>query len=144
MKITQKLDDFMQAKPKSQQIELFRVPLTRIINTNHPLCILGAKIKWSAFDNAFGPLYCKGKGRPGKPTRLMVGLNYLKHTYNLSDEEVVVQRLENQYWQYFCGNENFEHDFPIDASSMTRCRTRVTEAGMEPFFGETTQSEDYL
>jgi len=29
------------------------------------------------------------KGRPAKPTRLMVGLHYLKHTYNLSDEEVV-------------------------------------------------------
>jgi hypothetical protein len=27
-------------------------------------------------------------GRPGKPTRLMVGLTYLKHSYNLSAEQV--------------------------------------------------------
>ncbi len=127
----------MQAKPKSQQMELFKTPLTRIINTRHSLCILGAKIRWSEFDKAFGPLYCEGKGRPGKPTRLMVGLHYLKHTYNLSDEEVVLQWLENPYWQYFCGNEYFEHDFPIDASSMTRWRKRVTEAGMEKLLQET-------
>ncbi len=91
----------MQAKPKSQQMELFKTPLNRIINTKHPLCILGAKIKWSEFDKTFGPLYCEGKGRPGKPTRLMVCLHYLKHTYNLSDEKVVLQWLENPYWQFF-------------------------------------------
>jgi IS5 family transposase len=67
----------------------------------------------------------------------MVGLHYLKHTYNLSDEEVVSQWLENPYWQYFCGNEYFEHDFPIDASSMTRWRKRVSVAGMEKLLGET-------
>jgi len=127
----------MQAKPKSLQTELFKILLTKIINTKHPLCILGAKIKWSEFDAAFGPLYSDGKGRPAKPTRLMVGLHYLKHTYNLSDEEVVSQWLENPYWQYFCGNEYFEHGFPIDASSMTRWRKRVSEAGMEKLLEET-------
>jgi len=127
----------MQPKPKSPQMELFKTLLTRIINIKHPLYILAVKIQWSEFDKAFGPLYCEGKGRPGNPTRLMVGLHYLKHKYNLSDEEVVLQWLENPYWQYFCGNEYFEHDFPIDASSMTRWRKRVEEAGMETLLGET-------
>ena len=130
----------MQAKPKSPQMELFKTPLKKIINHKHPLCILGGKIEWSEFDNAFGPLYCEGKGRPGKPTRLMVGLHYLKHTYNLSDEEVVSQWLENPYWQYFCGNEYFEHGFPIDASLMTRWRQRVSEAGMEKLLEETIKA----
>jgi IS5 family transposase len=79
----------MQAKRKSGQAELFKVPLSKIISTKHPLCILGGKINWPEFDKAFGTLYSEGKGRPAKPTRLMVGLHYLKHTYNLSDEEVV-------------------------------------------------------
>jgi len=127
----------MQAKPKSLQTELFKIFLTKIINTKHPLCILGAKIKWSEFDKAFGQLFSEGKGRPAKPTRLMVGLHYLKHTYNLSDEEVVSQWLENPYWQYLCGNEYFEHGFSIDASSMTRWRKRVSEAGMEKLLEET-------
>ncbi len=127
----------MQAKPRSLQAELFKIPLKKIINTHHSLCVLGSKIQWSEFDKTFGPLYSEGKGRPAKPTRLMVGLHYLKHAYNLSDEVVVSQWLENPYWQYFCGNEYFEHDFPIDASSMTRWRKRVSEAGMEKLLEET-------
>lgn len=47
------------------------------------------------------------------------------------------QWLENPYWQYFCGNEYFEHGFPIDASSMTHWRKRVSEAGMEKLLEET-------
>ncbi len=37
----------------------------------------------------------------------------------------------------FCGNEYFEHGFPIDASSMTRWRKRAKESGMEKLLGET-------
>ncbi len=58
----------------------------------------------------------------------------------MSGEEVVSQWLENPYWQYFCGNEYFEHDFPIDASSMTRWRQRVEQAGMEKLLGETIRA----
>lgn len=33
-------------------------------------------------------------GRPAKPTRLMVGLHYLKHVvYDLSDEEALARRV---------------------------------------------------
>ena len=39
----------------------------------------------------------------------MVGLHYLKHAFDLSDEEVVFQWVENPYWQFFCGGEYFEH-----------------------------------
>ncbi len=81
----------MQAKPRSLQTELFKIPLKKIINTHHSLCVLGSKIQWPEFDKAFGPLYSEGKGRPAKPTRLMVGLHYLKHTYSLSDEVVLSQ-----------------------------------------------------
>lgn len=127
----------MQAKPKSVQSELFKTPLAKIINTKHPLCILASRINWTEFDNTFGSLYSEGKGRPAKPTRLMVGLHYLKHTYNLSDEEVVSQWTENPYWQYFCGNDYFEYELPVDGSSMTRWRKRVSESGMEKLLEET-------
>ncbi len=70
----------------------------------------------------------------------MVGLHYLKHTYNLSDEEVVAQWLENPYWQHFCGNEYFEHGFPIYASLMTRWHKRVSEAGVEKLLEETVST----
>ena len=85
---------------------------------------------WGRFEEAFGRFY-RPVGRPAKPTRLMVGLHYLKHVYDLSDEEMVERWVENAYWQYFCGFEFFQHEAPIDASTMTRWRKRIGSEGLE-------------
>lgn len=67
----------------------------------------------------------------------MVGLQLLKHTSNLSDEEVVAVWVENPYWQHFCGEQYFRHDAAIDPSLMTGFRKRVGEAGCEFILGLT-------
>jgi len=54
-------------------------------NPAHPLLKLAGQIDWAAFDDASGELYCQDNGAPAKATRLMVGLHYLKHTFNESD-----------------------------------------------------------
>ena len=77
-----------------------------------------------------GVLYAE-QGRPGVAIRLMVGLHYLKHAYGLSNEVVVKNWVENPYWQYFCGEEFFQHQVPIDLSQMTRFRARLGAAGYE-------------
>jgi len=51
--------------------------------------------------------------------------------FDLSDEAVVEGWLENPYWQYFCGFEYFQHDFPIDPSSLVRWRKRIGKEGAE-------------
>ena len=89
-----------------------------MISPDHPLVRLAALIQWERFDKAYAPFYCDNDGAPGLPTRLMVGMQYLKYTYNLSDEEIVKRWLENPYWQYFCGEEYFQTDFPCDATSL--------------------------
>jgi IS5 family transposase len=61
----------------------------------------------------------------------MVGLHYLKHTFNESDESVVARWVENPCWQYFCGEEYFRHAVPIDPSQMARFRDRVGDEGCE-------------
>jgi IS5 family transposase len=78
----------MQPKQKDSQALLFISRLEQILNDQHPLYKLAKVIDWSEFDSTFGKLYDPGFGRPAKPTRLMVGLHYLKYTYNLSDEVV--------------------------------------------------------
>ena len=75
--------------PNPDQTELFRSRLDNQIDMNHELVQLSALIDWTLFDDRFGALYHADKGCPGKPTRLMVGLLYLKHIYKLSDEQVV-------------------------------------------------------
>jgi IS5 family transposase len=104
--------------------DLFRERLDAIIDMRHGLVRLAGSIPWSSFDESFGKFF-KPIDRPAKPTRLMVGLHYLKHVYNLSDEEVVERWVENPYHQFFCGFEVFQHDLPIDPSLMTRWCKRI-------------------
>ena len=117
--------------------DLFRQELCNIINLRHPLVQLSQKIDWQSCEEHFGGLYATGVGRPGHPIRLMVGLQLLKHTCNVSDEEVVATWVENPYWQYFCGEQYFRHDLPIDPSLMTGFRKRIGEAGCEFILGLT-------
>jgi len=50
---------------------------------------------------------------------------------------VVARWVENPYWQYFCGETYFQHQLPIDPSSMTRWRQRIEEKGCELILAET-------
>jgi len=104
---------------------------------DHPLCHLAAAMQWSRFDEAYAALYCEHNGAPGLPTRLMVGLQYLKYTFNLSDEELILRWLENPYWQYFCGETHFQNDFPCDASSLGIWRRRIGEEKLKLILEET-------
>jgi IS5 family transposase len=78
-----------KAQEASPQEDLFREKLTNLINLRHPLCRLAELIPWNALNERFGALYTEKEGRPGIATRLMAGLQYLKHAYNLSDEAVM-------------------------------------------------------
>jgi transposase, IS5 family len=137
-------------KPKSgtsNQGDLFRSRLDQILNRRHPLYRLADSIDWTAFDKDFGTLYVEKVGRPGLPIRLLVGLHYLKHAYNVSDENVVERFLENPYWQYFCGFEYFQHDFPLDPTTLVKWRKRIGPKGMEKLLQvtlETAKDKEYL
>lgn len=61
---------------------------------------------------------------------------YLQHTFALSDEALIWSWVENPYWQHFCGEIHFQHEPPIDPSSLTRWRKRIGEAGVERLLSE--------
>ncbi len=126
----------MQPKKQYERPDLFRNRLDQIVNMKHELILLAQNIDWSYFEKEFGAFYVEKKGRPGKPIRLMVGLHYLKQAFDASDEAVVSGFLENPYWQYFCGYEHFQKDFPIDPSSLTRFRKRLGPEGIEHLLKE--------
>jgi transposase, IS5 family len=122
--------------PASSNLELFRSRLENIIDARHPLVRLARLIDWQRFAEAFGPLY-KDAGRPGLPTRLMVGLHLVKHMDGLSDEAVCARYLDSPYVQAFCGEEFFRHELPLDRSSMTRWRQRIGAGKLEELLAET-------
>ena len=101
---------------------------------------LAQAIDWANFDEQFGVSYSTETGRPGISTRLMVALHYLKYTHDLSDEAVVRQWVENPYWQYLSGMMYFEYEMPINPSTMSRWRRRISEAGAEELLKETIQA----
>ena len=119
--------------------DLYRSRLDQILDQRHELYRLAALIDWHRFDQEFGRFY-RPLGRPAKPTRLMVGLSYLQHTFNLSDEAVVQRWIENPYYQWFCGCEYFQHELPCDPSSLTRWRKRLGPDGLETLLAETIQA----
>jgi IS5 family transposase len=63
--------------------------------------------------------------------RLVAGLLYLQHAFNLSDEQVVACWLETPYWQVFTGETHLHTEPPIYPSSLSRWRQRLGEVGME-------------
>src|SRR5215212_10759424 len=118
------------------QEDLFRARLENLVDLRHSLVRLAALIDWGRFETAFGPLYTDGIGRPGLPTRLMVGPHLLKHMDGLSDEAVCTRYLDSPYAQLFCGEVHFQHGLPLDRSSMTRWRQRIGAERLEVLLTE--------
>ena len=138
--------------------DFFRSRLDAMIDLRHPLAILATRLPWTQIEAALAPLLQKASrerqapdgidlfgptggavialeasaaGRPRLSTRLMCSLLYLKHAYNLSDEEVCERWAENVVWQTFSGIDYYQPRLPCDATQIGRFRVAVGEAGME-------------
>ncbi len=84
-----------------QSGELFRQTLHEQINLKHPLVHLADLIDWDGIDMVCAKRFASGRGRPATAPRLIAGLLYLQHAFDLSDEAVVWGWVENPYWQAF-------------------------------------------
>jgi hypothetical protein len=113
-----------------------RRALDQIIDMNHALAKLARTVDWRFLERRFGEVYTDDPGHPPLPTRLMAGLAILKHTYDLSDEVLCERWVENPYYQYFCGEEFFQHRLVFDRSSMTRWRNRMGEERLQALLQE--------
>lgn len=130
----------MQPKSRPPQCELFGARLSELLNPEHPLYVLAERMDWPQFDVAIDACYAEELGRPGVNTRLMVGLLYLKHAFDESDESVVARWVENPYWQFFCGCQYMQHELPIDPSSLSRWRKRVGAERLEKLLEATIRA----
>jgi len=116
------------AKPRDErQKDLLKPSLDQIIDLSHLLVRLAGTIDWEFLGQRFSAVCPPGPGQPALPTRLVAGLFILKHMHNLSDEVLCARWVENPYYQFFCGEETFQHAPPFDRSSLTRWRQRLGE-----------------
>jgi IS5 family transposase len=115
-------------------------PLLDHINSHHPLVRLAAMIDWPAIERVAPEPVAPKPGRPPIRRRLIAGLLYLQHAFDLSDEEVVAMWIENPYWQVFTGETYLQTSPPIDPSSLSRWRKRLGEAGMEELLAQSIEA----
>jgi len=118
------------------QSDLLRSRLDAIIDMNHALVKLARTVDWSFLEERFGSVYTDKPGQPPLPTRLMAGLAILKHSCDLSDEVLCERWVENPYYQFFCGEEFFQHRLVFERSSLTRWRQRMGEERLRALIQE--------
>ena len=116
------------SKPRdNRQKDLLRPPLDEIIDLGASAGAPGAGDRLGLSGQRFRSVCRAGPGQPPLPTRLVAGLLILKHMHDLSDEVLCARWLENPYYQFFCGEESFQHQLPFERSSLTRWRQRLGE-----------------
>ena len=146
--------------------DFFRARLDSMIDMRHPLAVLATRMPWGALEASLAPLLAhkdrdgrlvqgadlfgptaqlagagqSNAGRPRSALRLMVALLYLKHAFNLSDEELCERWSENVVWQFFSGMAYYEPRLPCDATQIGRFRRVLGEAGVEQLLKSTIQA----
>jgi IS5 family transposase len=146
--------------------DFFRARLDQMIDLAHPLAVLATRMPWSEIEAALVPAFAhrdragrvvadvnlfgttmqlagagvSQRGRPRLPIRLMVALLYLKHAFDLSDEELVERWSENVVWQFFSGMAYYTPKLPCDATQIGRFRRVLGEAGVEQLLKSTIEA----
>ena len=136
--------------------DLFCTRLVDMIDLRHPLAVLGSRMPWETLEKTLASKFARREragaavnvedlfgsrmqvigagvaaaGRPRLSMRLMLSLLYLKHAFDVSDEELVERWSENVVWQYFSGMEYYQPKLPCDGTQVGRFRTVIGEAGV--------------
>jgi IS5 family transposase len=146
--------------------DFFRARLDQMIDLAHPLAVLATRMPWAEIEAALAPAFAhkdragrevedanlfgttmqlagagvSNRGRSRLPIRLMVALLYLKHAFDVSDEELVERWSENVVWQFFSGMEYYTPKLPCDATQIGRLRRVLDEAGVEQLLKSTIEA----
>jgi len=125
-----------KAPPVAQphQADLFtddRPLLASFIDLKHPLVLLADQIEWHIFDAYWSQQFSTAGGPHASSGRLVAGLLMLKHQESVSDERLIEAWVSNPYYQYFCGEVQFQHEAPADPTSLIKWRQRLGDEGLE-------------
>ena len=119
---------------KSSQLEIFRVPLRHIVPNEDRLVRLAHLIRWDNIEKGLSIHYSPDKGRKAIPVRKMAGMVILKDMFEMTDEALLKQWLNNPVFQYFCGEVYRQKEPPFNRSELVRFRHRIGIGGMGVIF----------
>lgn len=82
----------MKAKSRRpEQDDLLRPRLVDLIDMRHELVKLSDLLDWRFFEEEWAGYFPSHCGRPAASPRLVAGLLFLQHSFNLSDEAVIAR-----------------------------------------------------
>jgi len=125
--------------PTEQQQTMWSPPLEMMLNPDHQLVKLASRLDWKKLEDEFGSLYA-ALGRPSIPIRVMVSLLLLQRMFDVSDEQVVKQWVQNPYWQHFSGMTSFQWKIPCDPTELIKFRKRIGREGAEKILAWTIET----
>ena len=123
----------MKSSPKKSEGQISFISPDPIDQPNpkHELVILAKKLPWGLLEEELEGFYHKKTGRPAKPIRLTVGSMILEQMENPSDERVVEAWVRDPYMRHFCGETQFEWQFPCDPTDPVYFGRRIGEEGVQ-------------
>ena len=119
---------------QSTQRSFLGTALKGMLSPANKWVILANKIPWQRIEDELSKYYCQENGRPSLSIRRMTGLLLIKQIENISDERLVDMWRENVYWQYFCGQMEFQQSAPCVASELSMFRKRIGNEGVDFLF----------
>lgn len=104
----------------------FNQPLGMHMNPKNRWIRLADRIPWDVFEEKYAELFPSSTGNVAKPLRMALGSLIIQKKLLFSDRELVEQITENPYLQYFIGLPGYQEEPPLDASTLTLFRKRLT------------------
>ena len=83
------------------------------------------RLPWKVWESQYSAIFSTTTGNVAKPSRMVIGSLIIQQRMGFTDRELVKQIQENPYYQYFIGNESFQHMPPFAATLLVEWRKRI-------------------
>ena len=83
------------------------------------------KLPWEAWEPLYAAFFSGNKGNIAKPCRMVFGSLIIQMRMGFSDRDIVKQIMENPYYQFFIGLDEFQQTSPFVPTLLVEWRKRL-------------------
>ncbi len=113
----------------------FKTPFVKQVDPKNRWVKFSGIIPWDEVVSLYEKTLSRNTGRPPVNGRVVTGAMIIKHYYDFSDEETILNIQENMYMQYFCGYSSYYPTPAFDSSLFVEIRERLGLAGISAING---------
>ncbi len=122
----------MYEKKNPEELEFvdFYQPFGGRMDPNNRWIRMARLIPWDMLEEKYASFF-KAIGRGAKKVRMALGALIIQQRFGFTDEETVSQIIENPYFQYFVGLNEYQGKKAFDSTMMVYFRKRITPEMLE-------------